>query len=71
MTENKEDNIKSLVRSIMIRLIDCDSQLEDWWRKAHREDQKIILEELEDTVYEWLCNDSIKNWIIKDELWLP
>ena len=70
MTNNKEDNIKCLVQSVMTSLIGCDSFLEDWWRKLHTTDKRIILEEIEDVVYDWSCQESVKNSIIRDEIWL-
>lgn len=67
---SEQDVIKSLVQSVIVCLIDCDNVLGNWWRNLQKIDQKIILEELEDTVYDWTCKDKVKNWITEDRMWL-
>lgn len=72
MTTNEEvDNIKGLVSSIIICLANSECGFKSLWKNIDDIDQKELLEELEDTVYSWLSDEGVSNWIIEERLWSP
>ena len=51
---NQEDNLKPLVKDLMACLLSCDKRFLAIWKKISLKDKKIIVERLEEIIYDWI-----------------
>lgn len=58
-------NIKILVKSLLVCLIDCDCGFSECWNNMSLEDKKEIMSQLEDVAYDWLCSIKKHPWTIR------
>jgi hypothetical protein len=51
---NNQSKTMKIVRAFMIKLLKCDKRFRECWNSINNEDQKEILEQLEEEAYDWI-----------------